>query len=341
MEPTAGFIRDALQKGLTANCRYPSIRGTQRFRQTAADYLARRFGVTVDPETQILPTAGSKEAVFHLPLLVIDSQADDRVVVFPDPGYPAYQRGVLFAGGEPHPVLLEGDHVFRPWLLPDTVLNRTRMIWVNSPHNPTGAVHSLQDLRRIAQLCRERDIVFASDESYADIYSDGPPASALQAGVDNVVVLHSLSKRSGMTGYRSGFLAGDPSLIARLTTLRSNPGLAPQSFVDAAACAAWGDDAHVADRRALFADKKALLMAFFSEAGIEVAASEATIYLWIRVPEGQTDETWAAHLLDHGIVVSPGRMFGVAGGGRGYVRVALVPSLSEIEDAIRLWRTLL
>lgn len=341
VEPTPQFIRDALVGAVQPSCPYPSIRGKGPIRRVIADYLQRRYGVTVDPNTQVLPTAGSKEAVFHLPLLVVDQQSSDNVVVFPDPGYPAYQRGVMFAGGTPHAVVLEGDQIFRPWLLPDALLDRTRMIWVNSPHNPTGAVHSLQQLQRIADLCRERDILLASDESYADIYSDVRPPSALETGVDNVVVLHSLSKRSGMTGYRSGFLAGDPAIIAALTTLRSNPGLAPQDFVNAAACAAWADDEHVAARRRVFAAKKAILIDFFDEVGIEVAASEATIYLWVRAPEGETDETWAARLLEAGIVVSPGRMFGVAGGGQGYIRVALVPSEAEIRDAIAVWRTLL
>jgi acetylornithine aminotransferase len=337
-EPTPAFIRDALKAGVAPRCGYPSVRGGRPVREAIAGYLQRRFGVTVDPATQVLPTSGSKEAVFHLPLLVIDPQADDRGVAFPDPGYPAYQRGVLFAGGEAVPVPLAGDHVFRPWELPADVVSRLRMVWINTPHNPSGAVTSLDDLKRAADFCRAHDIVLVSDESYADVWlSCAPPPSLLQAGVEGVLVLHSLSKRSGMTGYRSGFLAGDPALVAQLAKLRSNPGLVPQAFVNAAATVAWSDDAHVAERRALFAAKQALLRAHFARLGLEVVGSEAGLYVWVRTPAGRGDEDWALELLEHGIVVSPGPMFSVCGGGQGFVRLALVPSIAEIEAAIEAW----
>lgn len=342
VEPTPAFIRQAMQDAITPRCGYPTVRGSTAVRSAIADYVRRRFGVTLDPDRQVLPTAGSREAVFHLPLLVIDPQADDRLVVFPDPGYPAYQRGALFAGGTPHPVELSGDFVFRPWQLPAEILRRTRLLWVNSPHNPSGAVNSLDDLQRIADVCREYDILCVSDESYADIYHQHPPHSMLECGTDNIIVLHTLSKRSSMTGYRSGFLAGDPAMMASLETLRSNPGLVPQDFVNAAAAAAWMDDAHVAERRAICRAKKNLFLAFFDEANIEVIGKEATLYLWIKVPQGLgSAEQWAERLLEAGLVVSPGSMFGVYGGGAGYVRLALVPSLDECQEAIQIWRTLL
>jgi len=312
-------------------------------RVAIAEYLQRRFRVAVDPDTQILPTAGSKEAVFHLPQLVIDPAADDRLVVFPDPGYPAYQRGALFAGAEAHAVILDGDFVFRPWELKDDILRRTRMVWINTPHNPSGSVTSLYDLRRIYAVCRKYDILCVSDETYADIHGEqgDRPHSLLEAGTEGVVVLHSLSKRSGMTGYRAGFLAGDATVMKKLKAYRANPGLVPQDFVNAASEAAWADDAHVAERRAIFNAKRRLFLDFFAETDIEVVASEATIYVWLKVPPGQTDETWAARLIEHGIVVSPGRMFGVSGGGAGHVRLALVPPIDECREAIALWRTLL
>jgi LL-diaminopimelate aminotransferase len=340
-EPTPEFIRQACLQSITPNCPYPTVSGRLEVRQAISLYLARRFGVEVDPNRQIIPTAGSKEAVFHTPLLVIDPNADDKTVVFPDPGYPAYQRGALFCGGEAHAHLLDGDHVFRPWQLDPEVVRRTRMIWLNNPHNPSGAITSLDDLKRAADFCREKDILLICDETYADIYQDVVPHSLLEAGVENCLVLHSLSKRSGMTGYRSGFLAGDPDLIARLKSMRANPGLVPQDFINAAAAAAWSDDDHVAARRSVFVDKKKVFLDFFEEVGIEVVASEATIYLWLKVPEGETDETWCARLMSHGIVLSPGRMYGVAGGGAGYVRLALVPPVEECREAIAFWRTVL
>jgi len=341
VEETPAFIRQALHAAVHPHLGYPSIAGAADLRAAIAGYVARRFGVDLDPATQILPTAGSKEAVFHTPLLVVDPAAPDRAVVFPDPGYPAYQRGVLFAGGEAVAVPLDGDHVFRPWTLPEALLQRTRMIWLNSPHNPSGAVTSLAELQRAADLCRERDILLVCDEAYADIFHGEPPPSLLQAGTEGVLVLHSLSKRSGMTGYRSGFLAGDAAMIARMRKLRSNPGLSSPDFVNAAARAAWSDDAHVAERRGLFRAKRQLLLDLFEELGLEVHGAEATIYLWVRVPAGHDDESWAALLLDRGIVVSPGRMFGVEGAGRSYVRLALVPSVEEIRAAVGALRAVL
>jgi LL-diaminopimelate aminotransferase len=340
-DPTPEFIRQSLLRAVTPRCPYPKVAGRPPIRRAIADYLERRFGVTVDPDTQVIPTAGSKEAVFHAPLLVIDPSAEDRLVAFPDPGYPAYQRGVLFCGGEPYPVILDGtDHVFRPWELPEEVLRKTRMIWINNPHNPSGAIASLDELRRCVEVCQEYDILLMSDETYADIYQEERPHSVLEAGMKNVVALHSLSKRSGMTGYRSGFLAGDPEMIGRLKGLRANPGLVPQDFVNAAAIAAWGDDTHVARRREIFQQKKELFTAFFSEVGIELVGSQATIYLWLKVPDGLSDEEYCHKLLEHGIVLCPGRMFGVAGGGAGYARLALVPSIEECAEAVEVWRAL-
>ena len=259
-EPTPSFVREALVAAVSDRCPYPTVSGRRSVRVSIADYLERRFGVTVDPDTQIIPTAGSKEAVFHTPLLVVDPAAEDRLVVAPDPGYPAYERGALFAGGEFYAHVLTGDYLFRPWELPEDVLRRTRMMWLNSPHNPSGATSPLEHLQRTAELARKYDFLLINDETYADLYHEEPPHSLLEAGFENVLVLHSLSKRSGMTGHRSGFLAGDATLIRRLKDMRANPGLVPQDFVNAAAEVAWADDAHVADRRAIFSAKRALFL---------------------------------------------------------------------------------
>jgi len=175
----------------------------------------------------------------------------------------------------------------------------------------------------------------ASDECYADVYFGAPPPSMLEVQVENVVAVHSCSKRSGMTGYRSGFLAGDPDLVATLRALRGHPGVASAEFVPAAAAAAWSDDAHPAERREIFRAKRDRLLRFFAEQGLETDASEATLYLWVRVPAGETSASYAMRLLEAGIVVAPGTAFGA---GEGYVRVALVPTLAECEEAMEAWR---
>lgn len=336
-EPAPEFIRAALREAVEPRCGYPTVGGTAAVRKSITGYLKRRYGLHLNPNQHVLPLSGAKEGVFHMPLLVIDPQAEDRHVVFADPGYPAYYRGAIFAGAQPYAVPLEGDYIFRPWELPTDILHKTRLLWLNSPHNPSGAVMSLDDLQRTADLCREYDILCVSDETYADIYTDTPPHSILECGLESVLAIHSLSKRSGLTGYRSGFVAGDEKVIAKLKSFRANPGLVPQTFVNAAAAVAWADDDHVAERRAIFAAKKEIFLDFFDAQGLEVIGREATLYLWVKVPEGTTAEAWALRLLDVGIVVSPGAMYSVMGTPQNYVRLAMVPDKEECRAAIALW----
>lgn len=337
-EPVADFILDALRAAVTPHSSYPSVPGPLSLRRTVADYVGRRFGVELDPAQHILPLSGTKEAVFHLPQVLIDPNAPDRNIIFPDPGYPVCYRGALFAGGTPIAIPLSGDYIFRPWELDDELLRDCRLMWINSPHNPSGAVMSLDDLQRTADLCREYDIVLVSDECYADLYTSEPPHSILECGLDNVLALHSLSKRSGMTGYRSGFVAGDPNLIARLRTYRANPGLVPQDFVNAAATVAWADDKHTAERRALFSTKKQIMLSAFEGLGLEILGQEASIYLWIQLPEGWDAEAVSMSLIDEGVVVSPGHFFACTDAGQGYIRLAMVPSVEDCRSAAAIIR---
>ena len=338
-EPTPAFIREAMLRAVPDNCRYPTVLGDRSVRAAFAGYAQRRFGVTLDPDTQILPSSGTKEVVYHLPLLSIDPDAEDNAVIFPDPGYSVYYRGTVLAGGEPVPHRLAGDFVQRPWELPSDLLARTRILWINSPHNPTGAVHTLDDLRRTYEICREHDILLVSDECYMDVWFDQPPPSILEVGTEGVLALFSLSKRSGMTGYRSGIVAGDPTIVRRFRELRTNPGLAPQDFVNAAAAVAWADDAHAEERRHVFAAKRAVLRSFLLEAGLEFVDSGASFYLWVRAPGG--GQAYADRLLSAGLLTNPGAFFAVTDAGDDYVRLALVPDVSVCEEAVAVWRTLL
>ncbi len=334
-EPTPPFIREALARGVPAVSQYPSAFGTAALRRAAAGYLSRRFGVTVDPETQVLACAGAKEAIFHLPLAFAGDPRRTKVVM-PDPGYPTYEVGTRFAGLEPVQVPLTPARRFllEPEDVGEDVLSRTLVYWISYPHNPTGAVAPREYLRRVGEAARRFGFVVASDECYADVYFGEKPASMLEAQVENVVAIHSCSKRSGMTGYRSGFLAGDRDAIASLRALRSHPGVASAEFVAPAATAAWSDDAHPAERREIFRAKRDRFLAFFRGHGLHADASEATLYLWVRVPAGETSGGYARRLLEEGIVVAPGTAFGA---GEGYVRVALVPTLEECEAAIAAW----
>jgi succinyldiaminopimelate transaminase len=333
-EPTPEFIADALRNGVPEVSQYPTAAGRGALRDAVAAYVERRFGVVVDPGTQVLPTSGSKEAIFNTPFAFIDTKAND-VVVYPSPGYPVYERGSLFAGAEVKPVVLGGDFILRASDIPDDVWDRARLVWTCTPHNPSGSVTSQEDLGELYRRCRQSGALLLSDECYSDTYEDNVypdgPASVLQVADDDIggaLVYLSLSKRSGMTGYRSGAIVGDAQAIAVLRSLRETTGTASPDFVQSAAIAAWSDDGHAADRRMLFTSKRRILERSFVELGMEIVASQAGLYLWVRVGD---DLAVTDRLLDAGIVVSPGRLFGE--GGEGFIRLALVPTLEECETA--------
>ena len=336
-EPTPAFLRDALRAAVPDVSQYPSAAGTPALRRACAGFLERRFGVKVDPEKQIVPATGAKETIFHLPFAFAGGDPRRTKVVMPDPGYPTYEVGARFAGLEPVKVPLAAARGFllEPEELGEDLLSRTLVFWVSYPHNPTGAMAPRDYLERVGQAARRHGFIVASDECYADLYFGRRPLSMLEVQVENVVAIHSCSKRSGMTGYRTGFAAGDPDIVSLLKRARSHPGVASPDFVSAAAAAAWSDDAHAAERRDVFRRKRDRFLAFFTEHGLHCDGSEATLYLWVRVPAGHSAGSYALALLEEGIVVAPGTAFGA---GEGYVRVALVPLLSECDEAITVWR---
>lgn len=336
-EPTPPFIADAMRSSVPEVSQYPTAAGLAPLREAIAGYLDRRFAVAVDPDSQVIPTSGSKEAIFSAPLAFIDHTAGD-VVAFATPGYPIYERGARFAGAATAPIVLGGDFVLRADDVPDDVWRRSRMLWICSPHNPAGSVTTAGELADLVDRSRASDVLLCSDECYADVYDEeahpGGPPSALQVAGDDaegVLVFLSLSKRSGMTGYRSGAIVGDAAAITALRSLRSTTGTASQEFVQAAATAAWSDDAHAAERRAIFSEKRRVLRRAFDAAGIPIVSSTAGLYLWAQVED---DLEMTDRLLDHGVVVSPGRFFGA--GGEGFIRLALVPSVDECRDAAML-----
>ncbi len=333
-EPTPPFLREALRAAVPEVSQYPSPRGTPALRRAAAGYLARRFGVSLDPDRQVVPATGAKEAIFHLPLAFAGGPR--RKVVMPDPAYPTYEVGARFAGLEPVKVPLTAANRFlvEPEALGEAVLSGTLLFWLCSPHNPTGAVAPRDYLERLGRAARRHGFIVVSDECYADVWFGERPASMLEVQVENVLAVHSCSKRSGMTGYRSGFVAGDADLVALVQRMRSHPGVASPDFVSAAAAAAWGDDAHAEERRRIFAAKRERFLAFFAARGLEVHGSEATLYLWVKVPAGHDSASYALALLEEGVVVAPGTAFGA---GEGYVRVALVPTLAECDAALGAW----
>lgn len=338
IEPTDPAIVEAFRRSVPPVSQYPPIAGEPDFRRACSEWLTRRFGVELDPDTQILPAAGAKEAIFHLPLVFLDRSGARRRVLYGTPGYPVYERGTAFAGGEPWPVELDAacGYELRPWTLPAEGIEATAICWANYPHNPTGAAPQLGYLQQLADFCRARDILLCSDECYVDLYFEPPaPPSVLQCGSDGVLAFYSLSKRSGMTGYRAGFIAGDPHLVAELRAARANFGVAPSVMVQRTAAHAWRDEAHVEARREVFRQKRALFLRFFEEHGLACAPARATLYLWVRAP---TDALrYAERLLEVGIIVTPAALLGAD---QPYIRLALVPNLEDCRRAIAAWRTL-
>ncbi len=220
-EPTPPFIRQALIDAVPVSSQYPLTAGIAELRQAVADYVRRRFDVDVDPDTQVMPTSGSKEAVFSAPLAFVDRDGAD-IVAYGTPGYPIYQRGALFAGADVHEVLLHDDFVLRAADISDDVWERAAIVWTCTPHNPTGAVTDAATLTDLLDAARGHGSWLFSDECYADVYEplafpDGPGSllQAAGAGATGVLAFFSCSKRSGMTGYRSGAMVGDADAISR------------------------------------------------------------------------------------------------------------------------------
>ena len=341
-EPTDPRILQALRDGIRERMGYPAAVGLPELRDAIAAWVTRRFGVELDPDRHVIPTLGSKEAIFTFATVVLDLDGGRDTVVVTEPGYPVPGRGAAFAHANVVELPLREEHGFLPELdaVPAEVWDRAALVWLNSPNNPTAAVAPLAFLERIAGLARAHGFVLASDEAYSELWFDEPPPSALQLGDwTNVVAFNTLSKRSSMTGFRSGFVAGDEALIRALRQFRPNIGTAPQEFVQRASIVAWDDEEHVVRARDAYRRKRELLLDVLRRKGFRHAGGPATMYLWVALPGGETSEEHAARLLEHGIVVSPGSYLGPSG--EGYVRYALVPTEHEcaraaaiLEDAL-------
>jgi succinyldiaminopimelate transaminase len=331
-EPTDPAIRQALVDALDERMGYPKAEGLPELRSAIGGWCARRFGVEVDPDEEVVPTYGSKEAIFSFAQVILDPSGPRDTVVVTEPGYPVPARGAAFAGARVETLPLLEENGFLPDLDLVEDWDRVALFWTNYPNNPTGATAPLAFYERLGAFAAEHDFLVCSDEAYSELWFSEPPVSALQVDDrSHVVVFQTLSKRSSMTGYRSGFVAGPPKVVDALRAYRPSTGAAPQEFVQRASIVAWGDEEHVARTRDVYREKREVLLAVLARKGWRVAASEATMYLWVEVPAGESSEACAERLLDHGVVVTPGSYLGEAG--EGYIRIALVPTLAECEEA--------
>ncbi len=328
VDPVPAAVRDALTGGADSPG-YPATHGTARLREAAAGWLARRHAVTVDPDT-VLPVIGAKEFVASLPSL-LGCQPGDAVVC-PELAYPTYEIGALLAGARPVPA--DGLTAAGP--------GPVRLVWVNSPANPTGRVLPAAHLRKMVTWARERGAVLASDECYLDLGWDAKPVSALHADVcgaspQGVLAVYSLSKRSNMAGYRAGFVTGDPDLVAGLLAIRRHAGLMMPAPVQAAMTAALDDDTDADRQRARYAGRRARLWPALESAGWTVERSEAGLYLWASRP-GLDCWSSVELLAGAGILVAPGDFYGP--GGRGHIRVALTATDERVDAAAERLRRL-
>lgn len=358
--PTWRPVRDALIAALPEISQYPSVKGTTRLAEAQAGYLQRRFGLTVGSDLSVIPSQGSKEAIFNVALCLVGRSGGKKHIVYPDPGYPVYRSSALYAGGIPYPVQVTGKNnwLLEPWNLPREIQSSCAAVWINHPHNPTGAMAPADYWLKVVEWCHETDTVLLSDDCYVDIYdaaidqvvagirplafeNDPRPVNPLQISSDRVLSFMSLSKRSGLTGYRAGMVAGDPKILRAFLNARANFGVGSPEFIQNAAAVAWADDAHVAERRKIFTSRLATFAPLLQEFGMISAIPKATFYLWAKIPDrfGDDDVAFVLNLARHGIITSPSQW--LSEGVKGYVRFAMVPEDEPNRQAMHLLRNYL
>ncbi|HCY15543.1 MAG: succinyldiaminopimelate transaminase [Curvibacter sp. GWA2_64_110] len=342
---TPKLITDALTANLSGLASYPATAGEPALREAAAGWLQRRYGVAVNPATQVLPVNGSREALFALTQTVVDGAKPGATVLCPNPFYQIYEGATLLAGAQPYYVPSDPARNFAvDWdRVPAEVWARTQMIFTCSPGNPTGAVMPLDEWKKLFELSDRYGFVIASDECYSEIYfRDEPPLGGLEAAVRlgrsdfrNLIALTSLSKRSNVPGMRSGFVAGDAALIKPFLLYRTYHGSAMSTVVQAASVAAWNDEQHVIENRNLYREKFARVTPLLSQV-LDVALPDAAFYLWAGVKGSDTD--FARELLAlYNVTVLPGSYLArEAHGfnpGAGRIRMALVAETAECVEA--------
>jgi len=346
---TPQLIKDALTASLSGLASYPGTLGEPKLRQAMADWIARRYDLKLDPSTQILPVNGSREALFSLAQTVLDAGKPGATVVCPNPFYQIYEGAALLAGAQTWFAPSDPSRNFAvDWAgVPEAVWAKTQLVFVCSPGNPTGAVMSLDEWKLLFELSDRHGFVIASDECYSEIYfRDEAPLGGLQAAASlgrhdfkNLVSLTSLSKRSNVPGLRSGFVAGDANLIKPFLLYRTYHGSAMSPVVQAASIAAWNDEGHVVDNRAMYREKFAKVTPMLS-AVMDVALPDAGFYLWAGIPEAfkGSDTAFSRELLAlYNVVVLPGSYLARdAQGynpGAGRIRMALVAETAECVEA--------
>ncbi|MBX6423003.1 LL-diaminopimelate aminotransferase [Thermosulfurimonas sp. F29] len=336
--PTPPHIVKAGKRALEKpeNHHYPSSVGMMAFREAVVEWFRNRFGVELDPATEVVTLIGSKEAIAHFPLAFVNP---GDVVLVPTPAYPVYHIGTLFAGGETYYLPLTAENDFKPDLsaIPGEVLSRARILWINYPNNPTTAVVTREWFAEVVAFAREHRLIVAHDAAYSELYYDGyvPPSILEVPGAKEVAIeFHSLSKTYCMTGWRIGFAVGGAELVKGLVTVKNNVDSGCfQAVQEAGIAALTGPQDCVAEHRRIFDERRRVMLEGLQKLGFEVYPPKATFYLWVRVPEGYTSAEFCARLIkEAGIVVTPGNGFGEPG--EGFFRIALTVGKDRLEEAL-------
>ncbi|MEX2238315.1 MAG: LL-diaminopimelate aminotransferase [Dehalococcoidia bacterium] len=340
--PTPNHILEALKRAAEKpeNHRYPESEGLPELRKAISEWYMRRFEVSLDPSAEILPLIGSKEGIGHVPLCLVDP---GDVALIPDPGYPVYEVGAMFAGAkiEYVPLLEENGYLPDFEAIPEETARAARLIWLNYPNNPTGAVADEAFFKRAVAWAKEYDVALLHDAPYTEVVYDGyQPTSLLEVpgGREVGVEFHSFSKSYNMTGWRVGMVCGNPLLIDGLRRLKSNidSGI-PQAIQEMAIEAARAPQGGIAANNAILQARRDRLVPVLRELGLRVEPPKASLYLWAHIPEGYDSRSFATELLDKvAVVVTPGTGYGPHG--EGYVRLSLTIPDDKLEEGIRRLR---
>ncbi len=322
-----------------ANHRYPETESLPELRRAVAEWYKKRFDISLDADSEILPLIGSKEGIVHIALCFIDPE---DIALVPDPNYPPYPMGTILAGGRPYYMPLTEENNFLPDLnaIPADVLNKARLLWINYPNNPTGAVADLDFFNRVVEFARQHNLAVCHDGPYTEVAFDGyQPVSFMQAeGAREIgVEFHSLSKSYNMTGWRIGMVVGNAEMIDALKRVKSNidSGI-PQAIQYAAIEALTGPQDCIREHNAVYQRRRDLIVDTLNSIGVRAKAPKAGLYIWAEVPEGYTSMDFASELLEKvGVVVTPG--IGYGQNGEGYVRLSLtIPDGGLVKGLSRL-----
>ncbi|HWC31308.1 MAG TPA: LL-diaminopimelate aminotransferase, partial [Dehalococcoidia bacterium] len=337
--PTPKHIMDSLHAAadVPANHRYPESDGLPELRQSIAGWYQRRFGITLDPDKEVLPLIGSKEGIANIAYCLIDP---GDVGLVPDPGYPVYSMGTMFAGGETHYMPLKEENDFLPDFsaIPEDIARRAKVLWLNYPNAPTAAVATVEFFEEAVRFARQYDIAICHDCPYSEVAYDGyKPISFLQAeGARDVgIEFHSLSKSYNMTGWRIGMAVGNATLIDALFRIKSNVDSGINQAVQRMAITALdGPQDCIDEHNATYQHRRDLLVEALRTCGLRVNNPAASLYIWAKVPPGYTSAEYAARMIDEiGVVVTPGRAFGPSG--EGYIRLSITTPDDRVEEGAR------